>query len=551
MSEIEALGPFTPTFIPVPSNFETPTFPTTHLEEAPIDPALHAVANNAEPKDKASKSAWFDTPSTPIERPTAIKKPLIPNPFTNNFPNAQQPMQFSSRATTPASFDTSNHPTPPAIPIPTHLPNKSRPTPMSIPKIITDRLTDQEARIMELERQTADDADILASLREAQVTLQADYDDLENEHADTLKRLSKIEDAMEKQTETVSMLFDAIQKGGGTVGDGDSKVKVKRDNALNTAIRKTFFTAMGLPNKSKLKDAAMIGPTEAGGGYVKDSETSGRVLRPDWAASFTENSSWHNNIIKYMRQKVPVQQPAITMDMMKSKSDDDILDRVEVVFKNIATEARKLAKQPAAQQCDTEGEAEPSTNIVSDDNAQKLKENRRKGRKIRKCEERQSALIKAGVELPQGFNFFLQPQYQSTDESDLSDVLDPDTDTEDSKEVPAPSTRKPWISRTPYYRHDKFQNIVLKTDELVQKQRDEFQKNNKGKTPAHPRIRGEWKETRLPFINGGGKKPKIPRFAIHPEWLADHPEDDTPSRIQDEEKPGVATAREDEAMSGD
>ncbi|KAJ7463679.1 hypothetical protein FB451DRAFT_1493222 [Mycena latifolia] len=567
VAEMEARGPITPKPVPVPNNLETPPSPSS-FGETPIDPTLDAIDDNT--KANSSKSAWFETPSIPIERqapnsiasssksawfstastpivrPVPLKK-LVPNPFLNNFPKKEEPRSPRSRSMTPVVLGSPNPPIQAAVlPHPTPiLPNKNRTHAMSIPKVITERLTDQEVRIMDLERQVSQDTDTLVSLREAQAALRAEYDDLDNEHHLTLKRLEKIEGEMEKQTETIHMLFDAIQRGGGTLDDGDSKTKGRRDNALNTAIRKTFFTAMGLPNKPKLKDAALIRSKESGGGYIKDRETSGRLLRPDWTVSFVENSSWHLDIINYMRQKVPVQQPAITADIMKAKSDDEILDRVEVVFKNIVTEARKLAKQP-----DAEGEVNPPTSIVLDDAAQK-QDNCRKGRKLRKCEERQNALAKAKIELPQGFNFFLQPQYQSTDESDVSDVLDPDTDTEDSKEVPAPSTRKPWISRTPYYRHDKFQNIVLKTEELVQKQRDEFQKNNKGKTPAHPRIRGEWKETRLPFISSGGKKPKIPRFAIHPEWLADHPDDDTPSRIQDEEKPGEATAAEDEAMSGD
>jgi hypothetical protein len=50
--------------------------------------------------------------------------------------------------------------------------------------------------------------------------------------------------------------------------------------------------------------------------------------------------------------------------------------------------------------------------------------------------------------------FLLQWQYQSTDESDISDVIDPDTETEESNEIPASSTRKPWKSRPPTYRSE-------------------------------------------------------------------------------------------------
>ncbi|KAF8143627.1 hypothetical protein K438DRAFT_1993690 [Mycena galopus ATCC 62051] len=76
--------------------------------------------------------------------------------------------------------------------------------------------------------------------------------------------------------------------------------------------------------------------------------------------------------------------------------------------------------------------------------------------------------------------FFFQPVYQSTDESDDSDVIDPDTDTERTTEIQVAATRKPWKSRPPI-------------------------------------------------------KPKIPRSLVYPPWLVEFEEEDTPSRIQDEE----------------
>jgi hypothetical protein len=75
------------------------------------------------------------------------------------------------------------------------------------------------------------------------------------------------------------------------------------------------------------------------------------------------------------------------------------------------------------------------------------------------------------------------------------------------------------------------QNGVDKLEAMVMKYRQEEQKNNKGKTFAHPRLPGDWKDIRLPWI-GAGKPNKIPRSAIDPEWLERNPDDDTPSRIQ-------------------
>jgi hypothetical protein len=53
------------------------------------------------------------------------------------------------------------------------------------------------------------------------------------------------------------------------------------------------------------------------------------------------------------------------------------------------------------------------------------------------------------------------------------------------------------------------------------------------KTPVHPRIPGDWNDTPLPSLPAS--KTKIPRFAVHTEWLADHEDQDLPSRIQEKE----------------
>lgn len=58
-------------------------------------------------------------------------------------------------------------------------------------------------------------------------------------------------------------------------------------------------------------------------------------------------------------------------------------------------------------------------------------------------------------------------------------------------------------------------NEVEKIEKLVIQYRNEHERKNKGKMSPHPRVRGEWKDTPLPFI--AGSKHRIPRFAIHPE----------------------------------
>jgi hypothetical protein len=52
-----------------------------------------------------------------------------------------------------------------------------------------------------------------------------------------------------------------------------------------------------------------------------------------------------------------------------------------------------------------------------------------------------------------------QAPYQSSDESDDSDVVDPGTDLESGDEVPVSATRKPWLSRPPMYRDHEVENV--------------------------------------------------------------------------------------------
>lgn len=63
------------------------------------------------------------------------------------------------------------------------------------------------------------------------------------------------------------------------------------------------------------------------------------------------------------------------------------------------------------------------------------------------------------------WDFFFQPCYQSTDESDIDDGIDPDTETEEQLDVS--STRKPWISRPPMYRTKEVGYIFTLATRLV------------------------------------------------------------------------------------
>ncbi|KAJ7938028.1 hypothetical protein B0H13DRAFT_2398327 [Mycena leptocephala] len=454
----------------------------------------------------------------------------VPTPLLPAFDFLRPSKAPMSPSSTPHLSSTASYPTPSTVVTSSGLVQTTQPIrlPPLIPKAITDKLVYQQSQMEEMQRQMQRQDDTIESLRNTVDDLSNSRDDfffemkdLDAENIHLLQRVDVLENLVRKQTKKIDQLFEMLEDSEPherTKRDEDSKPKATRDNVLNSAVRKTLFVAMGLPKTSKVKDAAAIRSNKAGGGYIKDKETGGRLLRPDWETTFQENSTWHAKMLEYVRQQAPHHNPALTLAAMNAKSDDELLDRLSSLFKNIAAESRKIAK--LGGEADDEGLA-----------ANEKQEGRRKTRKVRKCDERIKVLSKAGYTLPDEYMFLLQWQYQSTDESDISDVIDPDTETEESNEIPASSTRKPWKSRPPTYRSEGMQNGVDKLEAMVMKYRQEEQKNNKGKTFAHPRLPGDWKDIRLPWI-GAGKPNKIPRSAIDPEWLERNPDDDTPSRIQ-------------------
>jgi len=113
---------------------------------------------------------------------------------------------------------------------------------------------------------------------------------------------------------------------------------------------------MGLPTTSKLRDAARKKPKQKSGGYIRDPETQGQLLRPDWAVSFTDNSGWHKSAIAFFRQKIPLQNPAISQAIIAKKSDQEILTRIGAIFKSIAAQYKKLQEMDAAADDDEDDE---------------------------------------------------------------------------------------------------------------------------------------------------------------------------------------------------
>ncbi|KAJ7825820.1 hypothetical protein B0H14DRAFT_3874256 [Mycena olivaceomarginata] len=406
--------------------------------------------------------------------------------------------------------------------------------PMVILKAVTNKLVHQETRIMGLKAQIDQDGRLIAALQTSEARLQHEIDDLDNENTQLLQKLQSVEAVLDQQTREIDH-----QK--------------PRDNVFNTAVRKLFLLAMGLGKKgSTLKDAALLKPSTAGGGYIRDTETSnGKLLRPDWNVTFADNSEWHSRTVKWMRQNMKTQFPAAMID---EKSDDAIVDQLSTVFRNIVqaynilqreSKAKKNVKDPTV----TEDDGDLPAENEMPDNAAARRAGRRKSRKTRKCDERIMVLQNAGIQLHRHYAFFLQP-YQSMDESDQSDVIDPDTDTEKADEVPAPSTRKPWKTRTPLYRTDEASEVFNREVAAIERyvlnhHAEQERKNGPAQSTPHPRIPGDWKDTPLPRL--GATKLRILHPCIHADWLADNEDQDVPSRIQEEEveSQGVEIADED------
>ncbi|KAJ7736373.1 hypothetical protein DFH07DRAFT_779719 [Mycena maculata] len=363
-----------------------------------------------------------------------------------------------------------------------------------------------------------------------------DINDLENEQIGLEQRVDVLEETIAKQNKTIERLLQIVeQRGGNLESDAEEapvgKQKPARDNALNNATRKSLYAAMGLASTSQLKAAAALAPLKTGGSYVKDRESSGKLLRPDWASSFAENVAWHDPMVKFLRAKGPTLVPALTSAILAQKSDQELLDRLEVVFKN--AEFRKAGRVGGDGNIERDEEKQPRTE------AEEKKENRHRGRITKacqlKCEERIATIEESEMHIPTEHRYILQPVYQSTDESDDTDVVDPDTETEADAEVHAKTTRKPWITRPPAYRHSETEAAIVIIDAALMERRRQYERNNKGKTSAHPRIRGKTKDTPLPFIRGNNHL-RIPRGAIDTDWLARHPEQDTPFRIHDSDQ---------------
>ncbi|KAF8205906.1 hypothetical protein K438DRAFT_1963683 [Mycena galopus ATCC 62051] len=403
-----------------------------------------------------------------------------------------------------------------------------KPAQAPLPKAVTDKIVQLQDRISGLEGVAYD-------LRDRLEERDADIRDLDNENQQLWRRINELEEIHGDKLERIIDFIENNEFSGTgathtSASKSGSKGKGERDNIFNTAMRKVFKAAMGHGVTVKLDILANDTPVKAGGSYITDSHGQGQLLRPDWSTSFNDNSRWHKSMLAFARKKAPIFHPTMTDSMIDAKTDDEIMERLENVFKNISDYYRRAKRNKATAQ----GGGDVGETQEAGEGEERAKQlNRRGTRKVRKCDERLAAYQEAHGDVPADRKWFFQAPYQSSDESDASDVVDPGTDVESGDEVPVSATMKPWLSPPPMYRDEKVTEWVSDLDDLVMAARAKHKKLHRNKTSGHPRKRGEWKDKGLPSLQT--HQLKIPLDAVLPAWLEDHSEFDAPSCIHREE----------------
>ncbi|KAJ7819704.1 hypothetical protein B0H14DRAFT_3472878 [Mycena olivaceomarginata] len=333
--------------------------------------------------------------------------------------------------------------------------SQATPTPshhVAVPKAFTDKLLQQQGRISALEGIVYDIRD---QFRDYRADVETQMDELDNENRQLWDRVNNLEEQQKRTRDTVQRLVDFIENSDIERMDKlieskpkPQKTKATHDNVFNAAMCKIFKIAMGHPGTVALDALALEVPVKAGGSYIADPNSCGKILRPDWRVGFSENSHWHPQILEFPREKASTFHPAMTPEMLKVKSDKDIMERVEGLFKNIADKFRS---------------AQRAKKIEASRDAQSPQ-----------CDERLEAFLAAHGSVPDEHKWFFQPLYQSTDESNDSAVLDPDTEVESDDEIHVSATSKPWLSWAPMYRVE--EAWVLSVDNLVMAARQKAKK---------------------------------------------------------------------------
>jgi hypothetical protein len=201
---------------------------------------------------------------------------------------------------------------------------------------------------------------------------------------------------------------------------------------------------LGIVNSKQIKNVVPLGH---GNHYLLDAETGNNVLRPNWNSSFATNSDWHQDAINFIRTKGPHFHPAPKKLTLQSQTNDEILKQLAAIFKTLACAYGKSADDPevlAAKKVvhrmarRTQRKIKVSTFSVVPQNAIPTPENQT-------AQDHQDVHPESTMrEL--AWDFLFEVIYQSSDETDSQDDVDPDTDTSASNELKVNAVSQDWVT---------------------------------------------------------------------------------------------------------
>jgi hypothetical protein len=88
-----------------------------------------------------------------------------------------------------------------------------------------------------------------------------------------------------------------------------------------------------------------LAPVDAGGCWIDDPETEDdHLLRPDFSASWTDNSVWHDSMVTFARTHLTSVSPSLSDQDVEQLADATIKNQLQTVFKGITSKYRKWAK---------------------------------------------------------------------------------------------------------------------------------------------------------------------------------------------------------------
>ncbi|TRM57816.1 hypothetical protein BD626DRAFT_634527 [Schizophyllum amplum] len=549
-----------------PSNLRFSTAATDRSPSIPIDPQLYELAASehepAEPEIPASPfvHARSTTPASigqippPLDNVTrtlADMPHIAPAPLrlASAFVPSKKPRTVISPSTIPAPIR--------RTPGPSSLASPAAPAPVTLTTVsqaLRDRLSELEESVSRLETAPGviyAPAKDLATLQDQVIALE---DGLEHSSSMLRHRLGELaatqvalEQKIDTQAQDILELRQLMQSGPPTsVKSEQHESSADRDNIYNSAFRNTILVAMGLAMTTPYKDAAQTPVLVDGGGWVTiDSDIPDakptRVLRPDWTKPWKDNTGWHVELVEFMRAKISQIQPLISAELVAYKTDQEILTKLGLVYKAIRQNRPSESIDAPGSTALGTSSASGIAGGVAPSAVNSGSKGRRKARKQRKSEQRRAVLTDPKVynqDLVGGWTWALETHaYMSTDESAEEEsardnaAIDPDSEDDAKPRTHKGSTKRstPWTTRPPTYRGADFQQFLDELDEEV------MSRAENSSSIIHARVKGRPKDVPLPRLKRSKKlvPQKIPRSAVDPVWLADHPTEVVALRKED------------------